>query len=1135
MQCQVCKFDNREGVKFCENCGAKFEIECPVCKATIPFAINFCGECGYRLIPNKENSEKKTDNNHQASGLSAPKSALDDFPIKGERKHVTVLFSDLAGYTEISEKLDPEEVKELTSQIFRNISKTVSKFDGFIEKYVGDAVMAIFGVPRVHEDDPVRAIRVAIEIKKLVEDMSSKFEKKLGQPLSMRTGINTGLVVTGDVNIEKGTHGLAGDTINLAARLSGIGNPGEILVSHSTYRQAAGYYSFNRLEARKVKGKAKALNVYKVLSPKELPSKIHRSYGIRAELIGRKAEITQLFEAVEKLRKGKGSAISIWGDAGTGKSRLVEEFKNGLNRKEIQWLEGHAYAYTQTIPYFLLIDFINRTFHIKEQDPPEMVRTKIESGVKQLLNGAGNVIPYIGSLYSLSYPEITNVSPEFWRPQFQKAIQTIFAALAQRAPTIIYLEDLHWADASTLESIRALVSEFSYPVIFICVSRPAFNLFTSHQLSVIERSYQEIRLQDLSPSETQIMLESLLKTDKIPSELQRFVREKVEGNPFYVEEVANSLIESEILVREKGNWIVSRPISASDISSTIHGVLSARLDRLENDTKRLLQQASVIGRSFFYKILKRITDFRNNIDQALNGLEQLDLIRTKSLKPDLEYIFKHALTQEVVYNGLLKKERQVIHKRIGLVIEQLFQDRLPEFYEALSFHFAKGRHLPKALTYLTKSGEKCLKKYAVEEAHQFYKEAFEILTVKPDNMKFDQSLLIDIVIQWAFVFHYRGDFKGLSKLFFDHEKLAKDIGDPSRLGMFYTLLGLSLYQMGQVKAAYRYQSQALKLGEEINDSKVIGYTCSWLAWTYAELGQLEKAVKVAERARQLHHELESEDFLFFNSLGGMGLAYYYSGDKEKVIAIGQTLLDFGQKNNNMRSLVLGHFIMGCSYIMISDLQPAIACFKNAIGVSADPFYAQFPRLLLCFSYVLNGQFDEAEDALDEILDYSRQFGTEIIGTPARSLMGFVTIAKGDLGRGLKIVEGTQEDCLKNGRKYVYATAENILGKVYLQIAGETKLSLSMARNIKFLIKNVPFASRKAENHINRSIEIAEEIGAKLLLGHSCLELGAFYMDKDSTEKARSYINTAIEHFELCGVEIYLKQAQESLKALSGAT
>ena len=200
-------------------------------------------------------------------------------------------------------------------------------------------------------------------------------------------------------------------------------------------------------------------------------------------------------------------------------------------------------------------------------------------------------------------------------------------------------------------------------------------------------------------------------------------------------------------------------------------------------------------------------------------------------------------------------------------------------------------------------------------------------------MKFDQSLLIDIVIQWAFVFHYRGDFKGLSKLFFDHEKLAKDIGDPSRLGMFYTLLGLSLYQMGQVKAAYRYQSQALKLGEEINDSKVIGYTCSWLAWTYAELGQLEKAVKVAERARQLHHELESEDFLFFNSLGGMGLAYYYSGDKEKVIAIGQTLLDFGQKNNNMRSLVLGHFIMGCSYIMISDLQPAIACFKNAIGVS----------------------------------------------------------------------------------------------------------------------------------------------------------------------------------------------------------
>jgi class 3 adenylate cyclase/tetratricopeptide (TPR) repeat protein len=1131
MKCPVCQFENREGVKFCEECGAKFELECPGCKANIPLGRKFCGECGYNLIPAKEIAEEKSETESLPSRPSTKKFSSDFAPIKGERKHVTVLFSDVAGYTAMSERLDPEEVKEITSRIFNEVSKIVGKYDGFIEKYAGDAVMAIFGVPKAHEDDPIRAVKVAREIHELVDRISPEVESKMGQPISMHTGINTGLVVTGEVDIERGTHGVAGDTINLASRLSNLAKPGEILIDVVTCRQVEGHFTYEYLEETTVKGKADPVQVHKVLSQRDKPVTIHRLSGLRSDLIGRKVELAELSEAVENLREGKGKIFSICGDAGTGKSRLVEEFKAILDLGEIQWFEGHAYAYTQNIPYFPMMDLFNRAFQIEESDPPAKVREKIETEIADLVGKREDVIPYVGSLYGLDYPEVEDVSPEFWKSSLREAIKAILTALARRASTVFFLEDLHWADPSFVELLRHVCLEIRQPALVLCVYRPIFNLFTSHQLGSISKIYREIRIQDLSPSEAQDMLESLLKTENIPSELRRFVREKVEGNPFYVEEVTNSLIESKILIRDNGNWTVSRPISGSDISSTIHGVLSARLDRLENETKQLLQQASVIGRSFFYKILKRVTDFKNNIDQALNGLEQLDLIRTRSLKPDLEYIFKHALTQEVVYSGLLKKERQVIHRRIGLVMEQIFKDRLPEFYEALAFHFTQGQFLPKAITYLTRSGEKSLKRYAVEEAHQFYKEAFDILTAKPDSMKFDQGLLIDIVNQWAFVFHFRGDFKGLTKLLFDHENLARDIGDPARLGMFNTLLGLSLYQMGQVKAAYRYQRQALKLGEEVHDNKVIGYTCSWLAWTYAELGQLEEAVRVGERARQLYRVLESEDFLFFNSLGGMGLAYYYGGDRKKVITIGQTLLDFGQNYHNMRSLVLGHFITGCSYIMAGDLQPAIVCLKNAIEVSADPYYAQFPSLLLCFSYVLNGQFKEAENVLDEILDYSRKFGIGIIGTPARSLMGFVSIAKGDLSRGLKMVEDAQQDFLKNDRKYVYAMAENIIGKVYLQIAEGTKMNLSMARNIKFLVQNVPFASKKAVDHLNRSIEIAQEIGAKLLLGHSYLDLGSFYTGKGRTEQARKCIALAIEQFGPCGAEIYLKQAQEAMKSL----
>lgn len=264
----------------------------------------------------------------------------------------------------------------------------------------------------------------------------------------------------------------------------------------------------------------------------------------------------------------------------------------------------------------------------------------------------------------------------------------------------------------------------------------------------------------------------------------------------------------------------------------------------------------------------------------------------------------------------------------------------------------------------------------------------------------------------------------------------------------------------------------------------------------------------------------------------MGLAYYYGGNRNKVLEISQTLIEFGRKWSNARSLVLGHFIHGFSYIIAGDFQPAIECFKKAIEVSEDPYYAQFPSLFLCFCYVLGGQFKEAEIILEEILEYSRQFDTGIIGTPARSLLGLVSMAKGQLSRGLKMVEDAQEEFLANDRRYVYATVENIIGKVYMQLAEGTRINLSMVKNIKFLMQNVPFASKRAEEHLNRSIEIAKEIGAELLLGNSYLDLGLFCQGRSRIEKARHCIAEAIKYLESCDAEIPLKEAKEAMRALA---
>ena len=333
MKCPKCQFENPEGAKFCRDCGTSLELDltCPNCGSSHPPGSKFCIECGHDLTipsepPPKDDSEPKP----HAPEPVADESITTPGVIEGERKHVTALFSDLSGYTAMSERLDPEEVKEITSRIFGEISQIVSKYDGFIEKFVGDAIMALFGVPKAHEDDPVRAIKAAGEIHDLVQAISPELEEKVGKPLSMHTGINTGLVVTGEVNLEKGTHGVAGDTINLAARLSSLAKANEIIVGQDTYHQAEGYFAFEGLEPTRVKGKTEPIQIYKALSLEEQPSTTHRHRGLRADLIGREVELAQLGEAAQKLRQGKGAIFSICGEIGTGKTRLVEDFKATL-------------------------------------------------------------------------------------------------------------------------------------------------------------------------------------------------------------------------------------------------------------------------------------------------------------------------------------------------------------------------------------------------------------------------------------------------------------------------------------------------------------------------------------------------------------------------------------------------------------------------------------------------------------------------------------------------------------------------------------------------------------------------------------------------------------------------------------
>jgi len=558
------------------------------------------------------------------------------------------------------------------------------------------------------------------------------------------------------------------------------------------------------------------------------------------------------------------------------------------------------------------------------------------------------------------------------------------------------------------------------------------------------------------------------------------------------------LIESETLIRDNGSWKLTRSLTETDIPSSLHGLITGRLDRLDKQTKSILQEASVIGRDFLYEILKRITELEERIDVELSHLERLDLIRT-----------------------------------VATVMEQNFQGRLPEFYETLAFHFRQGKSLNKAVDYLVKSGEKSVERYSVEEAHQYYFKAYNTLNEILEKSEDQYALLLDLLIKWAHVFYYRGDFKGMLELFSSHETIANSTRDRSKAAIFYTWLGLSFWAKEEFRDFEKYLWKALQLGEKIKDQKVIGYSYMYLSWNCVEVGRFEEAVLFGERAQTVASNIHYDQYLFYNSLAPIGYAYRYIGEKKKAIAAGKDLIEYGNRNSNVRSLVMGYFVIGNAYFHEGNFQSAISNYKKALKISVDPLYSQFPRIALGMSYIMAEQTLDAEMELKKVAEFCKKFGVEVIGNPCELFLGVVSIMKGNIRQGFNKIHNMLQIFNENGRKPFVAMSEHILGKIYLHLAQNQNLTdLSIiAKNIFFLLRNLPVATKKAEKHINKAIKIAEEIGAIGILGEMYLDLGILHKAQKRDEKARECLERAIHLLKQTEADVHLKKANEAFDSL----
>jgi len=1051
-----------------------------------------------------------------------------------ERKCVAVMFSDLTGYTEMSEKLDPEEVKDITGAIFGEFSKIIEKYDGFIEKYIGDAILAVFGAKEAFEDSALRAIKAAREIHAHVDSVSPKYEKRIGRILTMHTGINTGVVVTGEINFEKGTHGLVGDTINTAARLMSVSKSGEIIIDHDSFIQTEGYYDHEPLNPVRVKGKTVPIKVYRVGKALREPMKLHRLHGLRSRLIGRSVEMQTLKEAAENLEQGQGSVVSVCGTAGTGKSRLVHEFKKTLDLKKIQWLDANAYPYTQNTPYYPVIDLLTKAFDIKEGDNSEAIKLKVESSLEGLLGKESANAPYLGSLFSIEYSETMEVSPEYWKDRLYAAIGDVLKALTSSGPAVICVEDMHWADPSTMELVRKLVSNLSGPLMVICIYRPVITILTDFEINTLPIDYAELRLRELSPSESQDMICSLLNTDQIPKELRGFIRDSIDGNPFYVEELINALIDSEMLSKHSGQWVLTKTIDDSFISTNIQGVLAGRIDRLGHDTKRILQEASVIGRAFLFDILSRISEIKENIDQNLVMLERLDLISAKSIQPTLEYIFKHALTQEIVYNGLVKSERKIIHEKIGNVIEILFKHRLSEFFETLAYHYLRGTSKLKAVEYLRKSGEKCLKRYSLEEADQYFNDAYIcIAEIDPKNNDTNEAL-INLLNNWAVVNYYRGEFKKFIEIADRHAELADSITNQSMRSLYYGWVGFCHDSSGYPKEGYNYLLKASEIAKRACDQKALAYCYTWLAWTCVDLALYGEAEKYANHAVSLSNIFTKEPYLYFKCRAGLGHIYMFHGKIKKIYDIATELIDYGEKNANARSQVMGNVYMGNAHYLRGDYDAAIASLKKGLEVCRDIFYSMVVKFYLGAAYLQSGNIRSARDTLTEVYENGISVGGHPFSFYGGIFLGAALIADGKMQLGIEKIWETKKICIKNKIRSAELLADLVLGSIYSQIVvGENAIGITgILKNVGFIVQNVPGAMKKAENYLLKSIEEGKRIGSDFLVSQACFDLGLAYKSKNKNDKALKYLMDAKDGYERMGADININRVRDIIETLS---
>ncbi len=905
MKCSNCSFENQNGAIYCSHCGIPLVNICPSCKYENPPEFIFCGKCGAKL-------------SHTSVDVTVETS------IKGENRILTIMFVDISGSVPIIGKMLPEEAAELINTCLEVIVDCVTRSGGKSIRYVGDCVLAFFGVPILHEDDPRRAILSALEIQSAIHNLS----------LDVSIGINTGMVYVGAMGPDIHREFTAiGSVINLASRLQSSAKPGQIIVGESTYNQTALSFNFNPLDPMKLKGIDEPVRAYEVINAYEKPEKIRGIEGFKSTMIGRESELSILKASVNELLSGNGSIISVIGEAGVGKTRLITELKSYLG-DDILYLEGVCDPTRQTISYSVFSDIIKNYVNIYGNPDAETIEKEITSKIGSLFTEIWDEVkPYVYNLLTIKINDsmLETLPPEWIRYRTLYILRDLFISLARKKPLILIFDDMHWSDDQSLSLLYLMMDEIeNSPIMMICIYRPDNQC---EEIGTIASGkcpdvYKEIRIRELSKHNARYMIESLLPGNEITEKLKSQILQKADGNPFFLEEIAKSLIDSKVIYEHSGKWFSRLDIDNIVLPDTIQIVIMNRVTMLDESIKKILQLASAIGNSFKYSILKFIAYNDQNLDDHIKQLEDKSFIYRDHDIPEIVYKFKHIIIQETLYNNLLMRDRISLHQKIGEAIESISQNNLEEFYEELAWHYSRSRQTGKAIEYLINAGKKSKKIYANQPAIDYFRKAISFIQTQPEStQRYSQEADVRELLGDA-LFTIGSHIEGESELTYALNLISKQ-DDPERLSaMFSKLADMVHWQSDFDRAIMIAQLGLSKLNDQINCPSAIDLV-EVICRSYWARKDWEQARFYADKIAKIMDNIEYYDSIY--------KAYYClfwvnmnSGNYQKAALSLEEMEKCCKAHNNETGLARCYHGFGDLLRGQNDLKCAIQYFEKSL-------------------------------------------------------------------------------------------------------------------------------------------------------------------------------------------------------------